>query len=257
MADLTGKTALVTGASRGIGRAVAERLGSSGALVAVHYGRQETAAKETVAAIEAAGGKAFTIQAEFGVDADALDKLFTGLEAGLDGRPLDILVNNAGIANGPLGSLELVTEELFDKIFTINAKTPLFVSQRALKLMRDGGRIINISSPSTRIASTDLAYSMTKGAVDVLSRTLAYSVGSRGITVNSVAAGITETDITSWLKGNEPVRAALSSLTTLGRIGQPSDIAAAVAFLASDDGAWVTGHVLDATGGFFLGPAMH
>ncbi|MFF4354984.1 SDR family NAD(P)-dependent oxidoreductase [Streptomyces sp. NPDC001530] len=255
MADLTGKTALVTGASRGIGRAIAERLGSDGARVIVHYGRQETAAKETVAAIEAKDGQAIAVRAEFGTD-EALDTLFTGLEAALAGKPLDILVNNAGIATGMEGSIDLVTEETFDRVFAVNVRAPLFVSKRALPLMRDGGRIINVSSPSSRIANPDLAYSMTKGAVDVLSRSLAYLVGSRGITVNSVAAGITETDITAWLRDNEPVRAALSSLTTLGRIGQPEDIADAVAFLASDDGRWVTGHVLDATGGFFLGPSM-
>lgn len=255
MADLTGKTALVTGASRGIGRAIAERLGSDGAFVIVHYGRQEAAAKETVAAIEAKGGQAVAVQAEFGTEG-AFDALFAGLETALAGKPLDILVNNAGIATGMDGSIDLVTEETFDRVIGVNVRAPLFVSKRALPLMRDGGRIINVSSPSSRIANPDLAYSMTKGAVDVLSRSLAYLVGTRGITVNSVAAGITETDITAWLRGNEPVRAALSSLTTLGRIGQPEDIAAAAAFLASDDGRWVTGHVLDATGGFFLGPSM-
>jgi 3-oxoacyl-[acyl-carrier protein] reductase len=254
VADLTGKTALVTGASRGIGRAIAERLAADGATVAVHYGSNDTAAKETVAGIEEAGGSAFAIKAELGVEGD-IDTLFTALEAGLDGRKLDILVNNAGIAGG--GGIEQVTPETFDHIFAVNARAPFFVIQRALPLIPDGGRIVSISSASGRAANPDLAYSMTKGALDVLGRTLAHLLGKRGITVNTVQAGITETDITSWLKGNEAIVNALSSMTALGRIGQPVDIASAVAFLVSPDAAWVTGHILDATGGFFLGPAMH
>lgn len=257
MSNLSGRTALVTGASRGIGRAIALRLASSGAEVAVHYARQKEAAAEVVAAIRAEGGQAYPIKAEFGAHEGApIDELFTGLEEKLEGRRLDILINNAGIAAGPAGSLDQVSPEEFDKVFAVNVRAPLFVSKRALPLMSVGGRIVNISSPSSRIANPDLAYSMAKGALDVLSRSLAYLVGGRGITVNSVAAGITETDITAWLRGNEPVRAALSSMTSLGRIGQPDDIADAVAFLVSNDGRWVTGHVLDASGGFFLGPNM-
>ncbi|MFC4535723.1 SDR family NAD(P)-dependent oxidoreductase [Sphaerisporangium dianthi] len=255
MSGLSGKTALVTGASRGIGRAIAQRLAADGALVAVHYARQDDAAKETVTEIEQAGGQAFPLRAELGVEGD-LDSLFAGLAEGFGDRPLDILVNNAGIATVTAGSIDQITPESFDRIFAVNVRAPLFLIQRALPLMSDGGRIVSISSASTRIANPDLAYSMTKGAIDVLGRLLAHAVGSRSITVNTVAAGIIDTDLTAWLRHMPDVAAALSSMTALGRIGQPSEIADAVAFLVSDDARFVTGHVLDATGGFFLGPPV-
>jgi 3-oxoacyl-[acyl-carrier protein] reductase len=255
MTNLTGKTALVTGASRGIGRAIAQRLAEDGAVVAVHYARQDAAAKETVAAIEQAGGRAFPLRAEFGGEGD-LDPLLAGRAVERGEAPLDILVNNAGIATVTAGSIDQITPENFDRIVAVNVRTPLFLIQRALPLLADGGRIVSISSASTRIANPDLAYSMTKGAVDVLGRLLAHALGPRGITVNTVAAGIIDTDITAWLHEMPAVASALSGLTAVGRIGQPADVADAVAFLVSDDARFVTGHVLDVTGGFFLGPPM-
>ncbi|WP_214413323.1 SDR family NAD(P)-dependent oxidoreductase [Sphaerisporangium fuscum] len=255
MSKLSGKTALVTGASRGIGRAIAQRLAADGAYVAVHYGHNEAAAKETVATIEEAGGRAFTIRAELGAPGD-VDTLFAGLEDGLDGRRLDILVNNAGGAMGT-GSIERTTPEEFDRLVALNMRAPFFIIQRALPLLSDGGRIVNISSADTRIAITqELAYSMAKGAINVLSRTLAQAVGERGITVNTVAPGITDTEPNAWIHSSPEVEALTATASALNRIGRPSDIADIVAFLASDDARWITGDLIDATGGTFLGPRI-
>jgi len=252
MAGLQGKTALVTGASRGIGRAVAQRLAADGAVVAVHYGRDEDAAKETVAAIEQANGRAFPLRAEFGVGA-GLDTLFEGLSAGLDGRQLDILVNNAGIME--MTPLEQITPEEFDRIFAVNVRAPLFIIQRALPLMRDGSRIVNISSAVTRIASPFLTYAMSKGAIDVLSHTLAQSLGARQITVNTVNPGVTDTDLGAWARSSPEIETGVVGSIALGRLGQPSDIADVVSFLASSDARWITGVSIDASGGTWLGPA--
>jgi 3-oxoacyl-[acyl-carrier protein] reductase len=237
MRNLIGRTALVTGASRGIGRAIAERLGADGALVAAHNASNDSAAKQAMVTIEQAGGQAFPIRAELGVDGD-LDQLFAGLEDGLGGRPLDILVNNAGILDS--GPFEQVTPEAFDRSFAVNVRAPFFIVQRALPLLADGGRIINVSSAVTRIASPFTLYAMTKGAIDVLGLTLAQALGPRGITVNTVAAGVTDTDLGSWVHGSAELEAAVVSTTTLGRIGQPADVADVVAFLASHDARWIT-----------------
>jgi 3-oxoacyl-[acyl-carrier protein] reductase len=256
MADLTGRTALVTGGSRGIGRAIARRLAADGALVAAHYGSDERAARETVAAIERAGGRCFALRAEFGTDDDT-DVLFAGLEAGLRERTgrvrLDIVVNNASVI-GP-GPLPEITPAAFDHVFAVNVRAPLFIVQRAVPLMPDGGRIINISSPVTRTAPPEVAYVMTKGAIDVMSRTLAWELGSRGITVNTVLPGITDTDMMPWLREDPEARARAADAAALGRITSPEDVADAVAFLASDDAGWITGHALDVTGGLFLRPS--
>ena len=151
-----------------------------------------------------------------------IDKMFAGLEAGLAGRPLDILVNNAGGALGT-GSIEETTPEEFDRLIVLNMRAPVFIIQRALALLRDGGRIINISSADARIAITqELAYSMAKGAINVLSRTLAHAVGGRGITVNAVAPGITDTEPNAWIHTGPEMEARTASASALNRIGQPS-----------------------------------
>jgi len=244
--------ALVTGASRGIGRAVAERLGRDGAFVVVHYGRDETAAKDVVNTITEAGGSAVAVRAEFGVSGD-VDTLVDGIKRALSeaGRAVavDILVNNAGIAYQT--PLEEVTEQQFDELFAVNVRAPFFLVQQLLPLLRDGGRIINVSSGVTRIAFPPIiAYSLTKGALDVFTRTLAKTVADRGITVNAVNPGVIDTDINaSWLRGNDAARQAVVEETALGRIGQPDDIAGVVAFLASEDSRWVTAELVDASGG--------
>lgn len=251
MAELTGKTALVTGASRGIGRAIAERLAAEGALIAVHYGRNESAAKDVQAAIERAGGAAFTVRAEFGTSGD-VDALFTGLEGGLGGRPLDILVNNAGILDGtPLAQVEAAT---LDHIYAVNVRAPFLITQRALPLLSDGGRIINISSAVTRIAGPFVHYAMTKGAIEVLSYTLAQALGSRGITVNTVTPGVVDTDMGAWVHSSPEIETAVVQTIALGRVGEPADVADIVEFLASPKGRWVTGANIDASGGQWLGP---
>jgi NAD(P)-dependent dehydrogenase (short-subunit alcohol dehydrogenase family) len=254
MAKLAGKTALVTGGTRGIGRAIAERLGRDGARVAVHYGTREVAARETVSTIEGAGGSAFAVRAELGVQGDA-DAVLEGLRAGLRGEPLDILVNNAAI-EGHGATIDGATEDQFDRLFSVNVRAPFFLIQRLLPLLADGGRIVNISSADTRIALPDeIVYSMTKGALNVLGRTLADALGRRGITVNTVAPGITDTGKIDWILERPELVAATAAVTALRRVGEPVDIADAVAFLASDDARWITGHLLDATGGMFLGPS--
>lgn len=255
MGTLTGRTALVTGGSRGIGRAIAERLGGDGALVAVHYGRNGRAADEVVGAVRARGGTAFAVHAELG-GAGGVETLWEGYDRQVlehsDSTGLDILVNNAGITLR--GEIEETTAEAFDETVALNMRAPFFLAQQGLKRLRDGGRIINISSGATRIALTDIiAYAMTKGALDVFTLTLAKAVGGRGITVNSVAPGIVDTDMNaSWLRGDEAAQRSAAALSALGRVGRPEDVADIVAFLASDDARWVTGQVIDATGGSAL-----
>ena len=253
-AELQDRTALVTGASRGIGRAVAQRLAGLGALVGVHYGHDRAAAEETVAGITGDGGRAFAVQARLGEPGDA-EALWSAFDKGLvdaGGRPgVDILVNNAGITLPK--RIADVTEEEYDHLFAVNVKAPFFLIKYGLDRLRDGGRIINISSGVTRIAVPHIsAYAMTKGALDTLTLTLAQQLGPRGITVNAVAPGFTFTEINPTL--NDPrVLAAAAAASAFNRVGRPADIADVVAFVAGDGARWITGQCLDATGGAHLG----
>ncbi|WP_330181644.1 SDR family oxidoreductase [Nocardia sp. NBC_01503] len=250
---LTGKTALVTGASRGIGRATAERLARDGATVAVHFGRNDTAAKEVVAGIHAAGGQAFAV----GGDLSSTDytALLNEIDAGFAnlGVPggLDILVNNAGISS--VTGVDAMTPEEFDLLFATNVRAPFFLVQGLLDRLREGGRVVNVSSVLTRVAIPDaLAYTMTKGAIDSFTRVLAHQLGPRGITVNAVSPGFTLTDMNAALIDNPDGQREASANVALGRLGRPADVADVVAFLAGDDARWVTGQTIDASGGTAL-----
>ncbi|CAM4316536.1 SDR family oxidoreductase [Paenibacillus tarimensis] len=251
---LKDQIAVVTGASRGIGRGIALRLAAEGAIVVVHYGTRQEAAEETVSLIEAAGGTAFTVGAEL----DSLDsvlRLLQNLDEKLICRTgsnrFDILVNNAGIGTSP--SFEETTEDDFDRLFAVNVKAPFFLVQQSLERLRDGGRIINISSGVTRIAYPHImAYNLTKGALNTFTLHLAKLLGPRGITVNAVMPGIIDTDVNAaWLHTPDGRNFAVE-MSALGRIGEPSDVADIVAFTASHEGRWVTGQMLDATGGSHL-----
>ncbi|MEU0569677.1 SDR family oxidoreductase [Nonomuraea sp. NPDC005983] len=240
------KTALVTGASRGIGRGVALRLARDGFQVVVNYARDETSAKEVVRAVEADGGSAFLAHAELGRPG-AVDELARQLAERTD--RLDVLVNNAAI--GTSVPLEDETPENFDRLFAVNVKDLFFLTQRLLPLIPDGGRIVNITSGVTRIAFPEaVAYAMTKGAVQVFTLALAKQLGPRGITVNNVAPGIIDTDTNaSWLRDNPEGAAYAASRHALNRVGEVSEIADVVAFVASDAARFVTGTTIDATGG--------
>jgi NAD(P)-dependent dehydrogenase (short-subunit alcohol dehydrogenase family) len=217
----------------------------------VHYAHDDVAAAETVERIRLLGGTAFPVRAAFD-EADCLDALFAGLAAGFGDHGLDIVISNAGVfAPGGLGE---VTPEEFDRLVAVNAKTPYFLMERAVPLLRDGGRMVLISSNITTVALPQLAYAMSKGAVDAMCASLASMLGGRGVTVNTVAPGVTETAMTSWL-ADPQARAATEASTALRRIGRPEDVAEVVAFLASDAGGWITGQRIDASGGMFLGPA--
>jgi NAD(P)-dependent dehydrogenase (short-subunit alcohol dehydrogenase family) len=256
MAGLTGKLALVTGASRGYGRAIAKRLGRDGALVAVNYGENEQAAKDTVASIKADAGAAFAVRGPLDGSRRAVDTVFARLGEALAalGRPpsLDILVNNAAIS--PRGTIEDTTEAVFDEVMAVDAKAPFFMIQAAVPLMPDGGRIINISSQTSLIAFPGIAaYSMAKGALDILTVVAAKHLAPRNITVNAVLPGVADTDMNaSWLRGNAEARASASQFSAFRRIAEVDDIADIVGFLASQDARWITGQLIDGGGGSAL-----
>ncbi len=252
--SLNGKVAVVTGASRGIGRAIAQRLARDGALVCVNYRSNAEAAKATAAEIEAAGGGAFALQADVG-SIEQLGRFFEALDAELAARRgdprFDILVNNAGVAD--FGPVTTCTEEAFDRVFAVNVKGPFFTTQHALPRLRDGGRIINVSSNLSRHPMPQfLAYCMTKAAINNFTEGLAAELGRRGITVNTLAPGLTATDMNAGMREDARVTQAFSAMTALGRVGTVEDIAAAAAFLASPDSGWVTGQYLEASGGLGL-----
>jgi 3-oxoacyl-[acyl-carrier protein] reductase len=252
MKSLEGKTALVTGGSRGLGRAMSERLAASGAIVAVNYASNAEAAERTVAAITAGGGQAFAVQAKLGA-AGANEVLINALDAELRRRTgqvgLDILVNNIG--GGELGTIATTTPELYDTTFHNNVRAPFFLTQALLPRLRDGGRVINISSAAARLAGADfIAYSMSKAAVDMFTRVLAKSLGPRRITVNSVLPGYNRGETNTHLVEDPVMRKQIEDLTLLGRFGEPSDIAEVVHFLAAPAGGWLTGQIIEASGGF-------
>jgi len=244
MMRLDGKVALITGASRGIGRAIAQRLGREGAAVVVNYSGNLEAARETVAAVEAAGGRAVPVQADVARVAE-VERLFDETIRHL-GR-LDILVNNAGVMfNKPLAE---VTEEEFDRIFAVNVKGTFFTCQQAARRMAEGGRMINLSSSTTALMlPTYAAYVATKGAVEQLSHVLAKELGPRGITVNVVSPGPTDTELFGQGK-TEQDKQQFAQMAALGRLGRPEDIADVVALLVSDEARWITGQNIRANGG--------
>jgi NAD(P)-dependent dehydrogenase (short-subunit alcohol dehydrogenase family) len=245
MSSLKGKLALITGSSRGIGRAIAQRLAADGAEIAVHYGSRKSDGDETVQAIRDGGGKAFTVQADL-ASIGEIEAMFTELDRHFPA--LDILVNNAGIA--PSGYIEDATPAEFDRIVATNLRGPYFITQHALKRMNRGsGRIINLSSNCTRVAYPEVSiYGLTKAGIQNMTLGLAQQLGKRGITVNTVVPGIVDTEMNaSWL--SPATKDFVAGITALGRLGEVEEIASVVAFLASDQASWVTGQSIEASGG--------
>lgn len=249
------KIALVTGGSRGLGKEMALRIAGKGLDVIITYNSNREEAEKVVAAINATGRAAKAIQLDVAQNS-GFDEFFTQVKASLEhdfgGRNIDFLVNNAGI--GVHASFAETTEAQLETLFDIHFKGPYLITQQALRLMNDGGGIVNISSGLARFATPGYAaYASMKGAMEVLTRYQAKELGARGIRSNIVAPGAIETDFGGGIvRDNAQVNAAVASNTALGRVGLPEDIGGVVAFLCTEDARWVNAQRLEASGGMFL-----
>ena len=247
MSNLQGKVALVTGASKGIGAAIARELAARGAAVAVNYSGSKSGADKVVADIQAAGGKAIAVQANL-ADPDSIGPLIETVARQLG--PISILVNNAGIYE--FAPVEQITPEHFNRLFNVNVLGLLLTTQAALRqFSSEGGSIINIGSVAGEGIGSAAVYSATKGAVDSITASLAQELGARKIRVNAINPGMIETEgaHAAGFVGSDFHKEAVAR-TPLGRIGQPGDVATIAGFLASDDGAWVNGQFIQAAGGY-------
>lgn len=252
MATLTNKTALVTGASRGIGRATASALADAGAHVLVHYGRSAQEAESLVAGIHSKGGRADAIKADLGTPDGA--PLLAKEVRSIVGERLDVLVSNAGITKA--ATIKDHTVEDFNNLFATNVRSPFFLVQQLLPILGEGSNIIMISSLGARAVvgkpdldnASILAYAATKGAIETLVKNWAAILGPRGIRVNAVAPGVIDTGMSNFTK-TEAGRDLVLGMQALKRIGQPEDIADVVAFLASDGARWITGASIPVDGG--------
>ena len=252
MASLTNKTALVTGASRGIGRATASALAEAGARVLVHYGRSVQDAESLVAGIRSKGGRAQAIQADLGTSDGAT--LLAKEVRSIVGKRLDVLVSNAGISKA--ATIKDHTVEDFDNLFATNVRSPFFLVQQLLPILGEGSNIIVISSLGARAVvgkpgldnPSILAYASTKGALETLVKNWAAILGPQGIRVNAVAPGVIDTDMSDFTK-TEAGRDVTLEMQALKRIGKPEDVADVVAFLASDKARWITGASIPVDGG--------
>ena len=245
MTALSGKTALVTGASRGLGRASALKLAQAGAQILVHFSSGAAEAERVVTEIRNGGGRADSV----GVDLAAADgphKLAKRTRE-IIGDRLDILIANAGVSKA--ATIEDTTVEDFDRLFAVNVRAPFFLVQQLLPILHEGGCIVFVSSLAARaVVGTIPAYAATKGAIDTLVKHFASLLGERGIRVNAVAPGVVETDLSTFTKTENGRNSALG-MQTLKRIAQPDDIGGVVAFLASEEARWVTGDIIHVDGG--------
>jgi 3-oxoacyl-[acyl-carrier protein] reductase len=242
---LANKIALITGASRGIGAAIAKRLAADGAELVLHYGSGQSETEALAASLRAEGSKVHVLQADLAA-ADGGQQLIARLLA-LRLPQIDVLVNNAGVA--PFAGLAETTAEQFEQIVNVNMRSLFFVTQGVAPLMPSGGRIVNIGSMVTRTTFPGIpVYSASKGFVDVLTLHLAVELGPKGITVNAVAPGAIDTRMSAWMHGPGG-QDTLKQIQALSGIGQPAHVAGVVAFLVGPDAAWTTGQVVDASGG--------
>ena len=245
MSTLAGKTALVTGASRGIGRASALTLAAAGAQVLVHYGRGAHEADRVVDEIRKAGGRSDAVAADL-ERADGPRKL-AKLARDIVGDRLDILVANAGVSKS--ATIEDTTIEDFDRLFAVNVRAPFFLVQQLLPILSKGSSIVLVASLAAHdVVGTIPAYAATKGAVDTLVKHFASLLGARGIRVNAVAPGVVETDMSNFTKTDAGRDLALG-MQALKRLAQPDDIGGVIAFLASEDARWISGDTIHVDGG--------
>ena len=245
--QLANKTALVTGASRGIGRAIAKRLAADGAHVFVHYNSSSNSAEALVGEIEQADGSAETIAANL-EDASSVNRLVDDVKKRLAGRKLDVLVNNAGILDyWKLGDSD---PTVLDRLFAVDVRAPYQITNALADSLAEGGRVLFLSSiVADNHFPGATAYAITKGAIDTLTRYLAGELGERGVRVNAIAPGAIDTDMAIDFIGTDEGKEAAKAMQALKRIGQPDDIAGVAGFLAGPDSGWVTGQVIDVSGG--------
>jgi NAD(P)-dependent dehydrogenase (short-subunit alcohol dehydrogenase family) len=245
MKTLTGKTALVTGASRGIGRASASALAAAGAQVLVHYGRNAAEANAVVEEIRKDGGRAQALAADLSAP-DGPHRLAAEVR-GIVGARLDILMANAGVGNA--APIEDYTVEDFDTLFAVNVRAPFFLVQQLLPILGEGSSVILVSSLAAHAnVGTLSAYAATKGAIDTLVKHFAAALGERGVRVNAIAPGVVETDMSAFAK-TDSGREFTLGIQALKRVARPEDIADVAAFLASDAARWITGDTIRVDGG--------